>query len=423
MDGHGNGPPQTTIKPTIRKQLKTTKMKTTFKTLICAAICCAASFAFAAPPTSSSQTAQSIMVNMTPNSGAFVIGGSTTWSYTHPVRSCAADHYTTVVTGPDVTCSPYPSGGCTSAPTPPPAPGDSNGHLNQFLNSQTAKCAFFCGGILPSDTNDRSVNVNNSHDPNKGHWTFTWHYALTPTGPVDPQTCYTCEETGGGGSINIAFCGFVAGESFLSKSGGTDKWNKKYSFTLTNDDGSSRVTNVQATLQRSTDGGMTWFDVQGPFAVDTSFIQHCGRQTDSIGGSFCDGLGLVVDYIYDANAGVGGNSPSIFNNLHSSGVGMPIGTYLAPDYTDNIMSGAPPSPDNFAGNDHNLCNYSDTAPFNVEFDGITDAGDYQVHITGTVKGNSATADQQFTVSSGGGGTVTVNGCNDPMCPIPESCPQ
>ena len=48
----------------------------------------------------SSQTAQSIMVNMTPNSGAFVIGGSTTWTYTHPVRTCAADHYWTVVTGP-----------------------------------------------------------------------------------------------------------------------------------------------------------------------------------------------------------------------------------------------------------------------------------------------------------------------------------
>ena len=39
----------------------------------------------------SSQTAQSIMVNMTPNSGAFEIGGSVTWSYTHPVGTCAAD--------------------------------------------------------------------------------------------------------------------------------------------------------------------------------------------------------------------------------------------------------------------------------------------------------------------------------------------
>lgn len=102
---------------------------------------------------------------------------------------------------------------------------------------------------------------------------------------------------------------------------------------------------------------------------------------------------------------------------------MPVGpAYFAPDYTDNIMSGTPPSPDNFAGNDHSLCNYSDTAPFHVEFLGITQAGNYRVHVTGTVKGNSAVANQTFDVTSGGGGTVTVNGCNDPMCPIPESCP-
>jgi len=41
----GNGPPQTRI----RKQSKNTKMKTTLKTLVCAALCCAAASAFAAP--------------------------------------------------------------------------------------------------------------------------------------------------------------------------------------------------------------------------------------------------------------------------------------------------------------------------------------------------------------------------------------
>jgi hypothetical protein len=86
------------------------------------------------------------------------------------------------------------------------------------------------------------------------------------------------------------------------------------------------------------------------------------------------------------------------------------------------MSGVPPSPDNFAGNDHSLCNYSDTAPFFVDFPGITQAGMYRIHVTGTVKGNAGVADQTFNVTNGGGGTVLVNGCNDPMCPIPDSCP-
>ena len=125
---------------------------------------------------------------------------------------------------------------------------------------------------------------------------------------------------------------------------------------------------------------------EGPFALDTSNIVHCGRPIDSVGGTFCDLGGPVVDYIYDANAGVGGNSPSIFNYLHSSGTGMPVGpAYLVPDYTDNILSGLNSSPDNFAGNDHSLCNYSDTAPFHVEYLGITQAGDYRLHVTGRSK--------------------------------------
>jgi len=60
-------------------------------------------------------------------------------------------------------------------------------------------------------------------------------------------------------------------------------------------------------------------------------------------------------------------------------------------------------------------------PRRVSWD--THAGDYRVHLTGTVKGNSAVANQTFDVTSGGCGTVTVNGCNDPMCPIPESFPE
>ena len=51
------------------------------------------------------------------------------------------------------------------------------------------------------------------------------------------------------------------------------------------------------------------------------------------------------------------------------------------------------SPDNFPNNNNNLCPYSETAPFFVDFPGITQAGNYRVHVTGTVKGNAAVADQ------------------------------
>jgi hypothetical protein len=212
--------------------------------------------------------------------------------------------------------------------------------------------------------------------------------------------------------VDIAFCGFVAGESFLKKSRDNSGWTTKYSFSLTEPDPitglpASRVTNVMATLQKSDDGGNTWTDVQGPVALDTSTIVSCGKQTDS--AAFCDGLGPVVDYLYYGNAGCAGNS-AVFSFLHAT-----CSARLAA-LTNDILSLAP---DDFPNNNNNLCTYSQTAPFHVEFPDIAEGGDYRVHVTGTVKGNSAIADQTFTVNSSG--NVTVNGC-DPECVIPTACP-
>jgi hypothetical protein len=165
-----------------------------------------------------------------------------------------------------------------------------------------------------------------------------------------------------------------------------------------------------ATLQRSTDGGITWFDVQGPFALDTSNIVSCGRPNDL--ATFCDNAGAPTDYVYDANAGFGGNVAAVGSFLHSS-----IAGHMTPDFTNNILSGLNGSPENFPNNNNDLCDYSQTAPFFVDFPGITDAGMYQVHVTGTVKGNAGVADQQFNVT--GSGTV-IGGCPDclPTCTQP-----
>ena len=85
--------------------------------------------------------------------------------------------------------------------------------------------------------------------------------------------------------------------------------------------------------------------------------------------------------------------------------------------TNDIMTNPP---DDFPSNNNNLCAYSQTAPFQFTFTGITQSGDYRVNLTGTVKGNSAVATQTFSVS---GGSVTVNGCSSPSCTIPSSCPE
>jgi hypothetical protein len=362
-----------------------------------------------------SQTAQSIMVDGNFNSTAYQISGTTTWTF-H--RDCAEADYTAsagVWDGNTPTCTGGGSGGvnCLPAnqPTPPPAPpADPHGPDSIEHHAQQDRCTFFCGGTLDgwNYTNTQTVNGLNGH----GNWTFTYNYSVTTIGSVDPATCWTCEQTGG--SVDVKFCGFVAGESFLKKGRDNTGWDKKYSFTLTEPDPItglpvSRVTNVTVTLQRSTDAGLTWFDVQGPLALDTSNIVSCGKPTDSVGGTFCDNAGTPVDYPYSGNAGVAGNA-AVYGYLHYPGA-------MAAALTNDIMSGIAPSQDNFPNNNNNLCAYSQTAPFFAEFSGLTDAGMYQLHITGTVKGNAGIADQQFNVT--GGGTI-IGGCPDcaPACTQP-----
>jgi len=352
----------------------------------------------------SSQTAQSIMVDMTPNSNAFQITGTTTWTFD---RDCAEADYTAsagVWNGNTPTCTGGGQHGCDAGnqPTPPPAPPvDPHGPDSIEHHAQQDRCTFFCGGTLDgwNYTNTATVDGLNGN----GHWTFTYNYSATTVGAVGEATCWTCNES---------FCGFVAGESFLKKARDNSGWDKKYSFTLTAPDPItglpvSRVTNVMATLQASTDMGVTWNDVQGPFALDTSSIVSCGRPNDL--ATFCDNAGTPTDYIYDANAGFGGNVAAVGTFLHSS-----IAGHMTPDLTNNILSGLNGSPDNFPNNNNNLCAYSETAPFSVDFPGITAAGSYRVHVTGTVKGNAGVADQQFSVS--GGGTV-IGGCDTctPVC--------
>src|SRR6266566_3012025 len=98
----------------------------------------------------SSQTAQSIMVNMTPNSNAFQITGTTTWTFD---RDCAEADYTAsagVWNGNTPTCTGN-AGDCapTNQPTPPPAPPvDPHGPDSIEHHAQQDRCTFFCGGTL-----------------------------------------------------------------------------------------------------------------------------------------------------------------------------------------------------------------------------------------------------------------------------------
>ncbi len=100
-------------------------------------------------------------------------------------------------------------------------------------HAQQDRCTFFCGGTLEgwNYTNTATVNGLNGH----GNWTFTYNYNVATIGSVGEATCWSCDQSGGG-AVDVKFCGFVAGESFLKKARDNSGWDKKYSFTLTEPD-------------------------------------------------------------------------------------------------------------------------------------------------------------------------------------------
>src|SRR5207247_1604717 len=109
----------------------------------------------------------------------------------------------------------------------------------------------------------------------------------------------------------------------------------------------------------------------------TTFIFDCGKPTDT-----CDNASAPTDYSYYGNAGCVGNATAQ-TYLHGT---CHVGSVAA--LTNDIMTNPP---DDFPSNNNNLCAYSQTAPFQFTFTGITQSGDYRVNLTGTVKGNSAVA--------------------------------
>jgi hypothetical protein len=329
------------------------------------------------------QTAQSVMVALEFNATAYEIVGTRVYTFD---RDCAETYYTNAWDGnpPTVTCTGGGTGGCVTAPPTPPAPAPDANRLMQHAQAQ--RCVFFCGGALGSSTYTQTVTVNvGSPAPQaqRGSWKFTYTYNITPNqATVDGGTCWTCEDEVTG--VDVEFGGFVSSESYIKKRTRTEGWSTKYSFTLRDQLGNSRVINGLATLQWYSPILSDWVDVAFQ-ALDTSTIEEC------------------ANYEYYGNAGVNGN-PGVLNQLHAPG-GRP-----ATMVSDILLE------DDFAQNNGALCDYSHRTPYDGVFGGIVMPGDYRVVITGTVKGNPGSANFPFSVTSS---IVSIGGCTG--CPPPD-CP-
>ena len=181
----------------------------------------------AASASAQTQTAQSAMVALTPDSSAYEIVGTTTWTFNRgnqndvDLTGTAMSYYTNLWDGVSrrATCTGGGQNGCVTPPATPAAPAPLSTELQQ--RAQSDRCTFFSGGTLGTGTYTQvvTVNVNSGTAAKKGNWKFTYNYEITPMQAVAPETAWTSEETGG--SVNLGFSGFVASESYQKQSTGT----------------------------------------------------------------------------------------------------------------------------------------------------------------------------------------------------------
>jgi hypothetical protein len=332
--------------------------------------------AHAAGP-NASQTAQDVMVKTVLDNAAFQISGTTTYTFD---KDCAEGNYTAGAgtwDGNTPTCS-GSAANCasTNQPAVPTAPDpDAHGPNSIEHHAQQDRCTYYCGGTLSSWNYTQTATVAGLNG--KGNWTFTFNYSSSPKiADVAAGTCWSCAETGG--TVDVGFSGFVSSESYLNN---RNTGTTKYSFTLLDSLGASRVLGATAKLQYSADG---LFDD----TVDVGTI------------AFTDPLPVtstVNDYLYYGNAGVFGNS-AVFSQLHAIGGGKP-----ATNVSAILLE------DNFANNNNDLTNGNvQEADFSGSFTGLTQAGSYRVVISGTVKDNAGSGFEAFSVTSN---STIIGGCD------------
>ena len=342
-----------------------------------------------------SQTAQDVMVKNVLDNTAFQIIGTITYAFD---KDCAEANYTAGTgtwDGNTPTCTGGGPGGVNCAPgnqpAVPPAPAPPDTGPNSIKNhAQGDRCTYFCGGTLSGWNYTQTATVNGANG--RGNWTFTYNYSSSPnTATVAAGDCWSCEETGG--TVDVGFSGFVASESYLNN---RNTGTTKYSFTLLDSLGASRVLGVTAQLQ-SFDGA-NWNNVGSPLTFTNPLPV----------------TSTVNDYLYFGNAGVFGNS-SVFSQLHANGGGKP-----ATNVSAILLE------DNFINNNNDLTNGNvHEADFSRSFTGLTQAGTYRVVISGTVKDNAGSGFESFSVTSN---STIIGGCEqcDPpplTCSTPTATPE
>jgi len=271
----------------------------------------------------------------------------------------------TLTSGPTVSCSGSPKDDCATSNQPdtpsPPAP-DPSKVTGPTGACQQQRCTFLDGGTLTGFTYTQSVTIKGKNG--KGNWTFTWTYTVAPdpTKDVDSNTAgvqvnsFTAwvlvSETNNLAEITVT--AEIAGESVVKN----NTVGTKYSFSLRNPDGSSRVTDLKV-------------------YVNGALVATPGSTLEENCPECLAGDPGAVDFTYTTNAGSNGT------------------TSLLKDGDARTILNT----DSFPGNDNGGADGRALAkavmdPVKLELP----PGQYTVTLTGTVKGNNGLASIDFSVT-------------------------
>jgi hypothetical protein len=365
--------------------------------------------AWAGKPTTSTTTGQGIMVNLHAE-GTYAVVQSETYKYN---KATAATWFVNAWDGVEPTLAttsnttatyinsqgrvaPFKDAlGCTpSTPalTVPTAPAPNAGYVAGNGGNQQGlvgenKCRFLDGLALlgtsytqqastsASSSCTFSADVGTKNNPlfvtvtavTTLTGTYTFNYTVTPTDPatgtalgdatVPAKTAWDFIGASGATTVAIPITAEIAGESCQS----SKQYARKYSFSMMNSDGTSRISPLQLQAVDSVDPTLTYTVVGiGSTVIDAGdegfadFVYATNAGTNGTISLLADG---------DARTIVNGDS-FLGNNDGGSG-----GDALAIGLMDEVVLELPPT-----------------------------TGDYTVTLTGSVKGNDATGQVTFTVS-------------------------
>jgi hypothetical protein len=305
------------------------------------------------------ETAQGIWVDL---QGTNDLSIQRTEVYQYDPTAAAALVSNTLVSDPVRTCA-GPGCGATTLPLDPNAPTtapDPDAAKVQALitagGNSSFKCSLLDGSPVSGTTYTQKISTAKIGSGNSAvTYTYTWSYAVTPSqSTYEPRTAWVLKSSQGDGTASVEIGGDVAGQSVLVKGGVS-----KYSFSLADDAGYNRVTGLNIAVLAASDNA-----VLASAATASTLVSNApGAQP---------GDPAAVDFLYESHNGGTNGDPSLLKT------GMQAREIL--------------NTDGFAGNNDGGADGKALAkavitpvPFQLG------EGQYLVQLTGTVKGNTASA--------------------------------